>query len=397
MDHQKPSITCDVLILNAESRAALAAIRSLGRAGLRVAAASHSAKAIGLASRYCFEKLICPNPTRQIKEFEQWLVETTQTLTPPLLIPCSDLAVEIVSDIREHLPTECCIPIGSNEQVKRILSKNRLLAFARSLGISCPTTILIPAKGARSGSEEIASLSFPCVLKSDVSYSEDTKGNFDKHPVYYPESLEELRALINRIDTPLLVQERISGVGVGVFALCMEGQTKCLFAHERLLEKPPSGGRSVLSKAIPLGAAPTEQATMLLRELQWSGPAMVEFKRDEQGRFHLMEVNPRFWGTLQLAISSGIDFPLATHQLFVDQKEFTLQESYKAGLRLRWLLGTCDHMFINLKRNPIASICNLIFKNSLKLFQGKTCYDVMQLDDSAAFRQELRNYFGPHD
>ena len=37
---------------------------------------------------------------------------------------------------------------------------------------------------------------------------------------------------------------------------------------------------------------------------------MVEFKVDPRdGIPKLMEVNPRFWGSLQLAIVSGVDFP----------------------------------------------------------------------------------------
>ena len=47
----------------------------------------------------------------------------------------------------------------------------------------------------------------------------------------------------------------------------------------------------------------------LLGDLAFHGVAMVEFRRTPDGRAALMEVNPRLWGSLQLAIdASTIDF-----------------------------------------------------------------------------------------
>lgn len=390
-------MNCDVLVLNADTRAALAAIRSLGRANLRVSAASHIAAAIGLVSRHCHYQFLYPDPAKETEKFREWLLNTCIEIKPQLLIPCSDLSVEIVSEMRERLNPICALPLGPHKQVNKVLSKHNLLHFASHLGVRCPQTLFIPQKDQRKHNPEVRQLDFPCVVKTDVSFSENSSGNFDKFPVYYPNSFEELEAILSRMEVPLLIQEQVRGVGVGVFALCKNGETYSLFAHERILEKPPSGGRSVLSKSIALDSAPVEQARKLLKELEWTGPAMVEFKRDVQGHYYLMEINPRFWGTLQLSISAGVNFPFQLFELLGKQATVLPSTKYTNGIRLRWLLGTLDHLFINFKMNPSKTLGDLIFRNSLQLFKAKTCYDVFQLSDPRPFLRELSNYLRPHE
>ena len=77
---------------------------------------------------------------------------------------------------------------------------------------------------------------------------------------------------------------------------------------------------------------------------------MVEFRIAEDGTAYLMEVNTRFWGSLQLAIDAGVDFPalLVSNELGLGLKA---PVAYKVGQRLRWLLGDLDSLYIYLKSN----------------------------------------------
>ena len=51
-------------------------------------------------------------------------------------------------------------------------------------------------------------------------------------------------------------------------------------------------------------------------EAAWTGVVMVEFKKSARdGRYYVIEVNPKFWGSLQLSIAAGVDFPLLLYQL----------------------------------------------------------------------------------
>src|SRR5206468_3161317 len=68
------------------------------------------------------------------------------------------------------------------------------------------------------------------------------------------------------------------------------------------------------------------------------------------GTFYLMEVNGRFWGSLQLAIDAGVDFPFLTCELALG-REPDPPKSYEVGVRSRWLLGDLDHLLLRLLKH----------------------------------------------
>ena len=147
---------------------------------------------------------------------------------------------------------------------------------------------------------------------------------------------------------PSLIQERIVGPGMGIFVLCEHGAVRTAFAHRRLREKPPSGGASVLCESVALDPALLAQAARLLGPLGWHGVAMLEYKQDRRsGTPFLMEVNGRFWGSLQLAVDAGVDFPYLCCQLALGTAA-RRSGSYKVGIRSRWLLGDLDHLLLRL-------------------------------------------------
>ena len=57
-----------------------------------------------------------------------------------------------------------------------------------------------------------------------------------------------------------MIQEKINGPGTGIFTLFDKNRHLTLFSHQRLLEKPPSGGVSVISESVPLDAELVEAA-----------------------------------------------------------------------------------------------------------------------------------------
>jgi predicted ATP-grasp superfamily ATP-dependent carboligase len=129
---------------------------------------------------------------------------------------------------------------------------------------------------------------------------------------------------------------------VGLFACYDRGYPVALFSHKRLREKPPSGGVSVLCESAPLNPDAVEYASRLLGKLEWHGVAMVEFKQDDRdGTLKLMEINGRFWGSLQLAIDAGVDFPAIAVSIAAGAHPEPVT-SYPLGIRNRWFLGDLD-------------------------------------------------------
>ena len=86
------------------------------------------------------------------------------------------------------------------------------------------------------------------------------------------------------------------------------------FAYERVKEYPLSGGPTVVGVSCSNDEV-IGYAKSLLKSIGWKGVAEVEFIIDQQGIPKLLEVNPRFWMPLNLAIQSGVDFPYLLYQL----------------------------------------------------------------------------------
>lgn len=133
------------------------------------------------------------------------------------------------------------------------------------------------------------------------------------------------------------MQEYIPGEGYGFFALFNRGKPRGVFQHQRIHEFPLTGGPSTMAKSVH-DQALEELGLKILKKLDWHGVGMAEFKRDSRdGKFKLIELNPKFWGSLELAIASGVDFPYLTYKMAVDG-DIEPVFRYKEGVVFRWLM-----------------------------------------------------------
>jgi hypothetical protein len=198
------------------------------------------------------------------------------------------------------------------------------------------------------------------------------------------------------------MQERIPGSGIGVFACYQNGKMVSLFGHRRIREKPPSGGVSVLRESVPVSPQARASTAKLLDHLKWHGVAMVEFKMDDRdGLPKLMEINGRFWGSLQLAIDAGVDFPGIL--LRIAQGE-TVEPvfSYKEGVKTRWLWGDVDSlMMLLVKRRASLHLpeyhpgrIRTIF-DFLRFFGKDLHYEIESREDPRPSLHELSQRFRP--
>ncbi len=397
-----------ILVLDGETRSALAVVRSLGkRPGLKLVVASHLNRSLAQSSKYCSKSLLCPDPRLRPRDFTLWLENTIPCVQPSFLLPLTNTSLELSYAAVEQIhDTSFSFPFVSRETFNFVNDKAKLCDYASKLGIKIPSSLVLENQRDWRTVPELKSFPFPGCLKPVLSETRVGQ-HFEKPPVLYPNSLDELfdmheSALKSRFgDTRFLLQERIVGVGIGVFALFKDGEAIASFCHRRILEKPPSGGVSVLSESIPEQNPTSSLALSLLRSLKWNGVAMVEFKRNSAGEDYLMEINPRFWGSLQLAISCGRDFPsLMIDNFAVDENSASerrvsaqISNAYEAQVRLRWPLGSLDHFLILAKQNLFSTLRDVVTTNSLQFCKARrTVFDVWSLSDPAPAWRELVAY-----
>jgi predicted ATP-grasp superfamily ATP-dependent carboligase len=198
---------------------------------------------------------------------------------------------------------------------------------------------------------------------------------------------------------PLILQEKITGPGIGVFLCVHRGATVALFSHRRLREKPPTGGVSVLSESIETRSDLRQYSERLLRELGWSGVAMVEFKLDARdGVPKLMEINGRFWGSLQLAVDAGVDFPAILVATVTGDHPKSLPQ-YQVGIQSRWFWGDVDSLLITLfgstqaAGSPTTARKLRSAASFLKLWGKGLRYDNPKLSDPGPWYHESLRWF----
>lgn len=150
---------------------------------------------------------------------------------------------------------------------------------------------------------------------------------------------------------------------------------------------------SVLSESVKPDPLLQQLAQRLLDDAQWHGVAMVEFKVSSDGKPYLMEINTRFWGSLQLAIDAGVDFP--SMLLDVALKRPVQPPRLRPGMRLRWLLGDLDHLYLTWRsrkysvRHKLGTTAALLKPD----FSGNTRHEVNRLGDMRPAWHELSRYF----
>ena len=141
---------------------------------------------------------------------------------------------------------------------------------------------------------------------------------------------------MQKIQTQPIVQEYINGFGIGFFALFNRNhKLKAYFIHRRIREYPISGGPSACCESF-WNKQVLEYGLKLLKALHWRGVAMVEFRYDLTDNIpKVLEINPRFWGSLPLAIMSGVDFPYLLYKLIIEE-DFLPVLQYNLNIKCRF-------------------------------------------------------------
>jgi predicted ATP-grasp superfamily ATP-dependent carboligase/CelD/BcsL family acetyltransferase involved in cellulose biosynthesis len=337
-----------VLVTDGNSRAALTVTRALGSAGHEVIVAARQTSSLAQASRYCAGRAVYPDPMTEPDRFIDVTADLVRASGIDCVLPIADLTTFLVTAHRDRFEPACAVPFADANIIERVADKVDLVQTAARLGVAVPRSVVVMAPDLVPRNE----IEFPLVVKPWRSRVK-TGGGWASTSVSHAADAGALRRDLEArapYEFPVMLQERIEGPGLGVFACYHDGRPVALFSHRRLRERPPWGGVSVLSESIELPARAREYATRLLDAIGWQGVAMVEFKVDRRdGEPKLMEINGRFWGSLQLAIDSGVNFPLILLQT-LGSGHVETQTSYHIGVRNRWLWGDVDSLLQMLGR-----------------------------------------------
>ncbi len=385
-----------ILVTDAEQRAALAVVRSLGRAGHQVHVTGVKHRPLAAASRWCASLSHVPDPMHDAAGNAAAHAEICARLRADVCIPIAESTALALLDAP---PARTMLPMPDRETFRAVCDKARVLAAASSVSLRVPRQVVIDSKEdfARQRAEGVVdSLPMPSIAKPSRSIA-GPGGQLIKLPVRYADTVEDLADIVRETPDaafPLLLQERILGDGLGVFLLMWNGREVATFGHRRLREKPPTGGVSTLRESVPVDPRLHARSLALLQALGMThGVAMVEFKGEAGTEPTLMEINGRFWGSLQLAIDAGVDFPAMLVALALGQSVDPVT-SYRTGVSSRWFWGDIDHIIARVRRrldvrgvpsteSPFTALHDVFLRSAAGQHE-----EIWRADDSGPFIRE---------
>lgn len=344
----------DILILDAGTRQSLASARSLGRAGLRVAAGDSitacgpSQSALTFRSRYSARNLVLPAITEDGGEFAAAVVDFVREHPTHVVLPTGDNTIAALMPRREQLAAlGCVLALPPDPALEVANDKDRTLAAARALGIDQPKTMRIdsvddvPAR--------LAEFDFPAVLKPTRSWTGKTVERLA--PVEVIDEAEALKVTEGFLaaGAGVLAQTWACGRREGITLFVVAGQVRASWAHTEHRTTPALGGASVVRESIPMPQDSYAASVRLVTAIGLEGLCEVEFRRDADGCPLLMEINARLPTTTENAALSGVDFPLMIWQ-WAAGHEVGQMESYRTGVRTRWLRGDIRWLVYNYGR-----------------------------------------------
>ena len=351
-----------VLVLDGMWNKSLAAVRSLGKRGFFVAAGESTKFATALFSKYCSRRVVYPSPLARAEEFLEWLETELKEHHYDVLFPMELSTQVLLTSERGRFSQYCKIPYADSDLVMKLQDKAYLMKHAQEKGYDIPGTHIVRDLDEVKKLER--ELEFPVVIKPRMSSG--SRG------IVYEKEKKHFVASYLRVhrNYPFPIVQEYIQKGGGSYGVCLllndASEVRASFVYKRLREYPVSGGPSTLRVSIKRDDIKTT-AESLLRELQWSGAAHVEFLVDPaDGRAKLLEVNPRFWGSLHLAVEAGVDFPYLLYRMAMEG-DIEPVHDYREGVMCRWLIpGDLMHFLSNSRRfNLKPGFFNLSAKDDI--------------------------------
>lgn len=327
-----------VLLLGDDLRAFLALARSLGRRGVEVHAAPSDFSSPALKSRYIAAAHRLPPYPLDPGAWESALARLIADHDFAKVVPTSDSGLFM---LRHHAAALGRDRIGiANEAALEIFSdKANTRALAARHGVKVAEGRLLG--GGEDARDLAGALGLPLVLKPRASYALGDIAT--KRSARVVRDLTELdRQLRSGAWDGCVAESFFPGVGVGLSVLAREGRILFAYQHRRLHESSETGA-STKRVSEPADPALLAAARPLAESARLDGVAMFEFRVDRgSGRHILLEVNPRFWGSLPLAVAAGADFPSLWWDCAVHGRE--TEGRYEAGVLKSDITGEYDRV-----------------------------------------------------
>lgn len=330
-----------VLLLDGAVNPAVAAVRSLGRAGHRVYVGSSGEWSKTGWSRYAFGSFTYPSAQNSIEEFAERIAAEINGDNGTFVLPATEktaMALSARRSLIEDAGGRLVMP--RHDVMLKACDKGYTTRLAADLGVASPRTCLLNDQ--QSAERTAANFPYPAALKARTSVvitngsvRPTTRTLYARDPGEFMGAYRELHERSPHV----IAQEFIAGEGVVYCLLLCRGELRAELAYRRIRSVHPTGWGASLRVTIPADGV-RASSLQIIRALdpQWTGVASVEYRMRHDGTPFFLEVNPRLWNSLALAVYAGVDFPSMLAEI-AEHGDVAPHPGYLSGIVCRWWLG----------------------------------------------------------
>jgi D-aspartate ligase len=301
----------------------LAAVRNLGRHGVRVTTADPQRVTRGGVSKYATESVTCP-PIRDTERFIDWLLCFGREREPHALLPTCDDTAFLYSLHRDELRKHFYLAVPEIGTLHVLLNKWLLMERAREVGLVTPQS-WVPRDAAEL--DAIArEARFPLLIKptTQVLFSARTKGVLVTERERFAETYRRLsgegygRALRDydaSVTQPIVQEFFADAASLGIYSICGHARGQRIVAARsarKVLQWPGRLGVGVCFEAAPMRPAVLEALERLIGSVGFNGTFEAEFVQDGE-RHLLIDFNPRFYNQMGFEVARGLPLPLMAY------------------------------------------------------------------------------------
>jgi len=369
----------------------LGIIRMLGWEGIPVLLMDTTCHNVARFSKYCTMFIKIPGGVFESEEkFCRFLKEKSQQydLHEWILFPTDDRTVAYLSRNKKELSDYFQIWTPSWDTVEQCYNKKLTYDLAKKIDIPMPESHLpenlsdVRAIGNR--------LQYPVIIKPAVMHTFYAHTRKKVIIIRTKEELEEQYLRVRKIIPPseIIIQEIIPGPPENLYSFgsfFKDGNVIASVMGRRSRQIPMDFGKA--STYVELVEIPEigSLASRLLKALGYYGLSEVEFKYDARdGKFKLLEINPRTWKWHSIASLHGVNLP---YLLYCDMNEIICPITSGEFLKMnngKWIDEYTD-LFISLKEMLLG---NMTPSKYISTLMGKKVYGSFSYDDPLPFLAE---------
>ncbi len=321
------------LVTDAEERSALAACRGLSEAGYDVSTVAHGRFAVGHWSRHSKKRFSLPDPRADSLAYVEQLADVLAEEPHDVLLPGSEASMLPISAHRELVEAHVATGLPEHEVVLRAVDKLLLQQEAASAGLASPqSTVGDTAEAAVDAARRVG---LPVVVKPWRSFTEQA-GSLHKGTARVCLDEDDILAAVANLGAPVAVQEFVEDARiVSCAGVRLEHGVVGLALARYSRTWPPQAGSASLARTVELPDGLAEAVDDLLRRIGWTGIFELELL-DLSGRFAAIDLNPRVFGWLVLAIRAGANLPALWCDHVLGRASAPCDSAARPGIVYRW-------------------------------------------------------------